>query len=84
MIAAEARRDLVAALGDPSAEVREYAHLALQAIRTPSMRLEVIRTASLRLKVVDPPPMSGEFEAAPKPKSKRKGSAPRRRGRRRR
>ncbi len=51
---------LVAALEDASPEVREYAHLALQSIRTPSMRLQVIRTASLRLKVVDEPLGSGE------------------------
>lgn len=44
---------LLKAVEDPSTEVREYAHLALQAIRTPSMRVSVIRTASLRLKVVD-------------------------------
>ena len=44
---------LLKAVEDPATEVREYAHLALQAIRTPSMRVSVIRTASLRLKVVD-------------------------------
>ncbi|MGE0713557.1 MAG: HEAT repeat domain-containing protein [Planctomycetota bacterium] len=44
---------LVQAIEDPSTEVREYAHLALQSIRTPSMRVEVIRTASLRLQVLD-------------------------------
>lgn len=44
---------LLKAVEDRATEVREYAHLALQAIRTPSMRVSVIRTASLRLKVVD-------------------------------
>lgn len=51
--AKEAVPALLKAVEDPSTEVREYAHLALQAIRTPSMRVSVIRTASLRLKVVD-------------------------------
>jgi hypothetical protein len=44
---------LVEAIEDPSAEVREYANLALMGIRTPSMRLQIIRTASMRLKAVD-------------------------------
>lgn len=46
--------DLIEAIEDPSPEVREYANLALTAIRTPSMRLQVIRTASMRLKAVEP------------------------------
>jgi HEAT repeat protein len=46
---------LIEALEDPAAEVREYANLALTAIRTPSMRLQVIRTASMRLKAVEEP-----------------------------
>lgn len=44
---------LVEAIEDPAPEVREYANLALTAIRTPSMRLQVIRTASMRLKAVE-------------------------------
>ena len=43
---------LLQAIEDASTEVREYAHLALQGIRTPSMRVEVIRTASMRLQVL--------------------------------
>ncbi|HBP20930.1 MAG TPA: hypothetical protein DEA08_24465, partial [Planctomycetes bacterium] len=43
---------LLEAIEDASTEVREYAHLALQGIRTPSMRVEVIRTASMRLQVL--------------------------------
>jgi hypothetical protein len=46
---------LLEAIEDPSAEVREYANLALMGIRTPSMRLQIIRTASMRLKAVDDP-----------------------------
>ncbi|RMG12828.1 MAG: HEAT repeat domain-containing protein [Planctomycetota bacterium] len=75
---------LVAALDDAAAEVREYAHLALQTIRTPSMRLEVIRTASMRLRVVSP----DEARPAPKkpraPRKRTARTAQRRRGPRRR
>jgi len=74
---------LVKALDDAAPEVREYAHLALQSIRTPSMRLQVIRTASLRLKAVVEESGTGP---APKPKAparRRKPRAPRTRGRRR-
>lgn len=58
---------LIEALEDPAAEVREYANLALTAIRTPSMRLQVIRTASMRLKAV---------EDAPAAEPKKKKAAP--------
>ncbi len=51
--AKQAMPRLVEALEDPAPEVREYANLALTAIRTPSMRLQVIRTASMRLKAVE-------------------------------
>lgn len=70
--------------GDSAPEVREYANLALQAIRTPSMRLQVIRTASLRLKVVDE---EDPKKNAPKKKprsAKRKPAARRSSGPRRR
>ncbi len=63
---------------DTAPEVREYANMALQAIRTPSMRLQVIRTASMRLKVVDE---EDEPKKGPKKRSKarRKRSGVRRR-----
>ncbi|MBX3470825.1 MAG: hypothetical protein KF878_28495, partial [Planctomycetes bacterium] len=60
---------LIEALEDPAAEVREYANLALTAIRTPSMRLQVIRTASMRLKAVEDAP-------AAEPKKKKTAPAP--------
>lgn len=44
---------LLQLLEDDSPEIREYAHLALMGIRTPSMRLEIIRTSSMRLKVAE-------------------------------
>jgi hypothetical protein len=61
---------LIEALEDPAAEVREYANLALTAIRTPSMRLQVIRTASMRLKAIEGAPSTApgkgaEAKAAP-------------------
>lgn len=87
---------LIELLEDPAAEVREYANLALTAIRTPSMRLQVIRTASMRLKAVEDAPKddsedesdedseeeseASESEAAPK---KKKPGIRRRRPRRR-
>jgi HEAT repeat protein len=49
----EAVPHLLKLLNDPAAEIREYAHLALLGIRTPSMRLEIVRTASMRLEVVE-------------------------------
>ena len=64
---------LLKALEDRSTEVREYAHLALQAIRTPSMRISVIRTASLRLKVVDE---SDEEEEGSGPATLPRGGGP--------
>ena len=64
---------LVKALESKSTEVREYAHLALQAIRTPSRRREVIRTASMRLKVVDDD--DEESDEGPKAPRRRKRQA---------
>ncbi|MCO5170504.1 MAG: HEAT repeat domain-containing protein [Planctomycetes bacterium] len=60
---------LIEALEDPAPEVREYANLALTAIRTPSMRLQVIRTASMRLKAVEDAPAADA-------KAKKKPAAP--------
>lgn len=51
-------------LEDDSDEVREYAHLALMGIRTPSMRIQIERTASMRLKVKDALTSSAELDAA--------------------
>lgn len=82
---------LLKAVEDPSTEVREYAHLALQAIRTPSMRVSVIRTASLRLKVVDEDEEDEDEESseergpvAPRKRRRRAGGIRPRRVRRRR
>jgi hypothetical protein len=90
---------LVDALEDSAPEVREYAHLALNAIRTPSMRLKVIRTASMRLKVAEPDAKKSRVRVKTKKKKKtgkktgkkagkkktgkKKGAVPRRRVRRR-
>jgi HEAT repeat protein len=71
---------LVKALDDESAEVREYAHLALSAIRTPSMRLNVIRTASMRLKAVDDPPKKRAAKKAAKKRAAKKKGAKKRAG----
>lgn len=73
---------LVEALEDPAPEVREYANLALTAIRTPSMRLQVIRTASMRLKAVEGE--SDEASGATAPEEDERPRAPRLRRKRRR
>jgi hypothetical protein len=61
--AKEAAPVLLPFLEDEAAEVREYAHLALMGIRTPSMRIQIERTASMRLKVKDALASSAEREA---------------------